>query len=144
MDGPWRRQHSLFVMDQDVPCLVRFAHEVKYRMILGNVEVEVDLGTAQVCVWRHRVPHATLQQLGVSHYKLAGPYRLGFDHFAQAPMVAAGRRSQFVDLDSVRWQVRGWICCMRRIADQVEPGCLPLCVGAELHIPGSSANIEAI
>ena len=57
VDGPRRRDDGLPVGDDQVPRGAGLAEEVEDPVVVGQVDVQVDLGTTVVQVRRHRVPH---------------------------------------------------------------------------------------
>ena len=154
MDGPARGDHRLFVVHDDMPCLLRLAHIVNDKCIVRHVKVQVDFHSSVMCMRRHGVPHASRQQAGHSHSELAALHLSRNDVLVDDPVVRVLKSSQLhlvliLDDDnaglrlSFRLDVDCRISHMCRRAVQIElRRCVPV-FALEGNVLRASSDIHA-
>ena len=71
--------------------LLPLSHQVKDRLILGKLKVEIDLHAPLVGMGGHGVPDAARLQHGHAHGELAGGQHVGVDELVDDPPVGQSR-----------------------------------------------------
>src|SRR5258708_2618320 len=56
VNRPVRRERHIFIMQKQMPCLLRFAEEMRNNFV-AEVEVEINLRAPPMCVRRKRIPN---------------------------------------------------------------------------------------
>jgi len=107
VDRPRRRKHRIEVANDQVPRVLRLAHDVKDHLVRRDVKIQVHLGPAQVGMGRHRVPDASGLEKRDAHDNLAGLKRAGMDHLVEHPLVGVFPAAQGARRGSSRTQCGG-------------------------------------
>ncbi len=144
MDRPARRDHCLLVGHDDVPCLLRLAHEVEDAGLRGEIEVKIDLGAAIMNMRGHRVPDAAGLEPRDPHHQLAGGADVGVDVLPDRAEIGRCGRSE---IDALRLGFADADRGMRgvgRCRQEVEAGWIGGVVRAERHLARAAAHIERV
>ena len=144
MDGPGGGDDRLIVLHDDVPGLLALAHHVKDNVVLGDVEVCVNLHPALMGVGGHGVPHAAGGQLGEAHGQLAGGQHVGVDELVDDPGVGGLRRAAGALGGVVKFQQSGLVASVGRGGHQIEPGGIFGTVAGEDHVLCPHGDIQAV
>ena len=122
MEGPRRRDDGLPVAHHEVAGGARLAQEVEDAAVLGQVDVEVDLGAAVVQVRRQRVPHRAVGEHCDAELQ-GGRLQLGPPGVAeQRPLAGARGGADGHPVDVAVDQRRGRVGGARGCGHEVEGG----------------------
>src|SRR5690606_17679003 len=140
--GPARGDHGLLIGDGHVPGLVGTTEEVDDARLLGEVEVEVALGTTIMRVRGHGVPHRAGMESGHAHDDLAGLHAALMDVLVQRAAVRGQRIAELANVPLPRGDERGRMRGMGGRGEDIEArvGRHP---GGERHRGGAAPDVQA-